>query len=227
MTPPAGSGVSRVTPAASSAARLTSSAWWSCAHSAQRRPGATVSRSSAVGQRPQRSTSQPWPSSHAAGIGQRRVGGPDPLQALGERRGVGQVDLAGRGRGAREVEMRVGEARDRDLVGLEGDPLGERVGPRLEVDLRPGERHPPVADPDRLDPAEPVVAGERRDPAGDQGVERHGVRVVGRRGAPPARRGRGRRPSPSASATLALTAQRWPTGSAPARIHVAPPPGNA
>ncbi len=127
------------------------------------------------------------------GIGQRDVGGPDELEAVGERRGSGQVDLARRGGGTREVEVRVGETRDRDLVGLEGDPFGERVGPRLEVDLRPGERHAPVADPDRLDPAEPVVAGERRDPAGDQGVERHGVRVVGRRGAPPARRDRGRR----------------------------------
>ena len=39
MTPPAGSGVSRSRRPPSSAARLASSAWWSCAQSAQRRPG--------------------------------------------------------------------------------------------------------------------------------------------------------------------------------------------
>ena len=126
------------------------------------------------------------------GIGQDEVGGPDALQTVGQRRGIGQVDLARRGGGTREVEMCVGETGDRDLVGLERDPFRERVGARLEIDLRTRERHPPVADPDRLDPAEPVVTGERRDPARDQGVERHGVRVVGRRGAPPARPGRDR-----------------------------------
>ena len=51
-----------------------------------------------------------------------------------------------------------------------------------------------IADPDRLDPTEPVVTGERGDPTGDQAVERHAVRVVGRRAAPPARHGRVRPP---------------------------------
>ena len=58
-------------------------------------------------------------------------------------------------------------------------------------DLGPGERDPPVADPDRLDPAEPRVAGERRDAAGDQRVEGHGpVSLAGRPAAPRGRRGR-------------------------------------
>ena len=39
----------------------------------------------------------------------------------------------------------------------------------------------------------PRSAGERRDPTGDQAVERHRVRVAGRPGARPARRGRARR----------------------------------
>ena len=67
ITPPAGSGVVASSPAVCSAPWLTSRPWWSCAHSATRRPGATRSRSSAVGQRPHRSTSQPNPSSHASG----------------------------------------------------------------------------------------------------------------------------------------------------------------
>ena len=39
-----------------------------------------------------------------------------------------------------EVEMGVGQARDRDLVGVQLEPDGVRVGPRLELDRRAGER---------------------------------------------------------------------------------------
>ena len=123
--------------------------------------------------------------------------------------------------------MRVGQPGDADLVGLQRDPLGERIGARLEVDLGTGEGDPAVADPDRLDPAEAAVAGERRDPAGDQGVERHRVRPSGSASSAASPSRSSPAPSPSASATRALTAHRWPTGSAPARTHVAPPPGNA
>ena len=82
--------------------------------------------------------------------------------------------------------MRVGQAGDRDLVGLERDPPRERVGPRLEVDLGAGEGDPAGADPDRLDPAEPGSPGQRRDPARDEGVERHRPRLgaIGRVGWP-------------------------------------------
>ena len=117
---------------------------------------------------------------------------PHLLEAVGERRRTGQVDLAGRRRQARKVQVGVGQARDGDLVRLEGDPLGERVGTGLQVDLGAGECDATVADPDRLDPAEPVLTGQRGDPTGDQAVERHVVRVVGRRGGQPARRDRGR-----------------------------------
>ena len=62
-----------------------------------------------------------------------------------------------------------------DLVGRELDAPGERVGRGVSRnDLGAGEGHPPVADPDRLDPAEAAVTREGRDAAGDEGVERHG-----------------------------------------------------
>ena len=82
-----------------------------------------------------------------------------------------------------EMEVRVGQARDRHLVGLEGEPPRERVGARLEGDLGAGEGDPPVADADRLDPAEAARPAERGDAAGDQGVERHAL-SRGRRGRP-------------------------------------------
>ena len=95
-------------------------------------------------------------------------------QAVVERRRVLEIDLPRGHRRLREVQVRVGQAGDRDLVRLQADPLGERVGAGLEIDLRAGERDPSVADADRLDPAEPRIAVEGRDPAGDQHVERHG-----------------------------------------------------
>jgi hypothetical protein len=158
--------------------------------------------------------------------GRRRVRGADTIQALGKRDGIGQVDLAGGVGRAGEVQVRVGQARYRHLIGLERDPLGERVGARLERDLGPGEGDPPVTDADRLDPAEATLAGQRRDPPGDEHVERHGqASGSASRATSPARSSPA--PSPSASATRALTAHRWPTGRAPARIHSAPPPGKA
>ena len=104
--------------------------------------------------------------------------------------------------------MRVGDARDRDLVGLEDDALGERVGARLEVDFGPGEGDPAVADPDGFDPAEAGVARQRRDPAGDERLERHGQASTGsaRSAASPARSSPA--PRPSASATRAFVAHR-------------------
>ena len=72
-----------------------------------------------------------------AGVAGGRVRGADAGQAVVERRGIGQVDLARGVAAPREVQVRVGEARDRHLVGLERDPLGERVGARLEVTSDP------------------------------------------------------------------------------------------
>ena len=228
MSPPAGSGVSRSTPAAverGTARRAARGGRAPTARSdgrARRSRGRRPSASGPSGRRPSRGP-RATPRGSASATWAARTRARPSASVAASVRSTWRVAAAA----SREVEVRVGETRDRDLVGLERDPLRERVGPRLEVDLRPGERHPAVADPDRLDPAEPVVAGERRDPAGDQRVERHGVRASGsaRSAASPSRSSPA--PSPSASATRALTAHRWPTGSAPARIHVAPPPGNA
>ena len=112
-------------------------------------------------------------------IARRRVRGADPGQPLDQGGSIGQVDVARRVGRAGEMEVRVGEARDRHLVGLERDPLGEWVGSRLERDLGAGEGDPPVADADGLDPAEPALARERGDPPGDEHVQRHrsGFRV--------------------------------------------------
>ena len=93
--------------------------------------------------------------------------------------------------------MGVGQARDRDLVGLQLDPERVRVGPRLELDRGAGEGDPAVADPDRLDPAEPATRRRTsrsgrvtRMSSGISGLP-VAVRIVdrapGRRGAPRAR----------------------------------------
>ncbi len=101
-----------------------------------------------------------------------------------EGRGVTEVDMARRHRGLCQVQVGVGQPGDRDLVRLEADALRERVGPCLEVHLGARERDPTVADPDRLDPAEPRVALERGDAAGDQRVKGHeAVSLSGLRGA--------------------------------------------
>src|SRR5204862_6375307 len=158
-------------------------------------------------------------------------------------RGPPEIVLGCRERGAREVEVRVGDPRNRDLAGLELDPTRVGICPRLEVDRRAGERNLPVADPDRLHPAEAGVTRARGDPAADELVERHGQPggATGGRGARSmagpqpggsassvARAARSKPvPSPSASAIRAFGPERWPASSAPARSHVAPPPGNA
>src|SRR5204863_1250965 len=115
----------------------------------------------------------------------------------------------------------------------------------LEVHRGPGEGDLPIPDPDRLDPAKALGARERRDPAVDEGVERHQAAPT-----PASAGGRGARsttgpqpagsassaaspawsspaPRPTASAIRALGPDRCPARIAPARTHVAPPPGNA
>ena len=47
------------------------------------------------------------------------MGGPDPAQAVLQRRAGREVELAGRERGRGQMEMRVGQAGDRHLVRLE------------------------------------------------------------------------------------------------------------
>ena len=71
-------------------------------------------------------------------------------------RGIGEVDVLRGDRGIDVVEVRVGQARDRDLAGLELDPERVRVGPGLEVHGAAGKGDSAAPDPDRLGPAEAV-----------------------------------------------------------------------
>ena len=96
MTPPAGSGVDRSMPAMASAARLARSAWWSCAHSATGRPGATRSRSAAVGQPPPAVRVPAVALEPGRGVRDRFVSAPDPGEAVVDRRGIREIDMAGR-----------------------------------------------------------------------------------------------------------------------------------
>src|SRR6185503_16108283 len=171
----------------------------------------------------------------------------DARQALVDGRRRRQVHLLRGDRGAGKVEVGIGQGRDGDLARVELDPAGVWVGTGFEVDGRAGEGHLAVANPDRLDPTEAGVAGEGRDAAADERVERHGqaptptTAGAGGRGAAsitgPQPGGSARsaaRPSrsspapmPAARAMRALGPDRWPASSAPARAHVAPPPGKA
>ena len=110
----------------------------------RRRPGATRSRSSAVGQRPSRSVSQPWPSSQASASAGRAWAARDHRQC--RRR-------ASAPRTGRPVERRCRPRRDGDgrRSGRGSRPRpgpartdGVRVGPRLELDRGAGERDPAV-----------------------------------------------------------------------------------
>src|SRR5260221_7766459 len=127
--------------------------------------------------------------------------------------------------------MGVDQARDGDLAGLELEALGMGIGSRLEVDRGTGERDLAGRDPDRLDPAEPGVAGERGDPACDERVEWHQPPPSSQPSGSATRAASASRsrpaPSPTASATRAFGPPRWPASSAPARTHVAPAPWNA
>ena len=109
------------------------------------------------------------------GVGREGImRGAQPRQPFIERLRVREIDLPPRDGSLREMEVRVGQPGDRDLVGFQADALREWIGPRLEEHLGAGERDAAVADPDRFDPAEPLVALQGRDAAGDQRFERHG-----------------------------------------------------
>ena len=132
---------------------------------ARRARGRRPSASGPTGRRPSRArrARRRGPRARACGRARPRA---SPSSSVGGRR---EVDLAERERRLGEMEVRVGQARDRDLVRFERDPPRERVRPGLELDLGAGEGDPAVADPDRLDPAEPGSPGQRRDPARDRG----------------------------------------------------------
>ena len=141
MRPPSGSTVSRLDRRRPRAPRGSPRASGDRGPRARRAGRARPrSRSSAVGQRPSGPWSQPWPSSQRSPSGRASPAAADRGQAAVERRGLRQVDLVAGDAALGEVEMGVGQARDRDLVGVELEPDGERVGPRLELDRRAGER---------------------------------------------------------------------------------------
>ena len=181
ITPPSGSGVDSPTPPAASAAWLASSAWWSCAQSATRRPGAARSRSSAVGQRPRRSGSQPAPSIQASAGG---------LRAAAARTRATSTSIESASSSWTRARASAASARCRcesvrpGTAASSGPSSMTRVpGPRRGVDVAdaPGRHDAPVGDADRLDPARAVVTGEGRDPAPDDEARvRHGrLRVSG------------------------------------------------
>ena len=102
------------------------------------------------------------------GVRERGVRVGDLRHAGLEGLGPGEVDLVQGSRRLGEMEMRVGQPGDRDLVGRQRDPPGERIGAGLELDLGASEGDPPIPDADRLDPAETGPSGKRRDAPGDQ-----------------------------------------------------------
>jgi len=138
--------------------------------------------------------------------------------------------VLGGGRRLEEMEVRVGQTRNRDLARLQLDPEGVRVGPRLELHGAAGEGDPATPDPDGLDPAEPVVPRKGRDPAADERIERHQPFAPAPTG-PRSSSASSSRPSPAprprARAIRAFGPVRVPASIAPARTHVAPPPRKA
>ena len=112
--------------------------------------------------------------------------GSDEVETVVQRGHPRQVDLPTHEGRLGEMEMRIGQPGDRDLIGRELDPLRERVGPGLQPHLGPGERDPSIADPHRLHPAEAGLARQGGDPACHEHVERQrsGLRVRQQRGQP-------------------------------------------
>ncbi len=63
------------------------------------------------------------------------MGAADPAQSLFEGRRIGQVHHVRRQGRTREMQVRIGQSGDGDLIRLEGDPLREGVGPGLQEHL--------------------------------------------------------------------------------------------
>ncbi len=86
-----------------------------------------------------------------------------------------QLDPGPCQRRLREVQVGIGQARDRHLVGRQPESSGPRVQGRRCLVNRPGRDHAPVVDRDRLGPAGPRVSGQGGNPPGnDQAAPRHG-----------------------------------------------------
>ena len=187
---------------------------------------------------PQRPASQPPPLEPGVGVGQALVAPPGsaPARPRASARDP-QVELGGRDGGIGQVEVGVGQARDRDLVGRERRAVACSGPARPSTSASPTRGDDPAAlDRDRLDEAEAV----RPSPASvtirpvtmrSSGIGRHAV-IRPRPVASASEQVRERRPvEPGAQAQRQgdprLGAAQVPASSAPARIQVAPPPGKA
>ena len=226
MRPPAGSGVVRSTRARASAAWLARSAWWSWAHRAQGRPGAARSRSAAVGQPPQRSESQPWPSSQVDGsvtaAWAARIHESPALSVAASDRSTWCVATAALAR-CRCASVNPGSATSsgsRAIRSVNGSARVSRSTSEPAKATRPSRIPMASTQPKPDEPASVAIRPVMSVSSGiGQGVGSASSAVSPSRSSPA--------PRPSANATRALTAHRCPTGSAPARTHIAPPPGNA
>ena len=118
IRPPGGSARSRSMPAWARAGWLTRRAWWSWAQRATERPGAT--RCEIVGGGPDAPAIVVPAVALEPGVlvSECRVSSRDPGEAIVERGARGQVDPVKRNPALGQVEVGVGQARDRDLVGV-------------------------------------------------------------------------------------------------------------
>ena len=152
--------------ATASAAELTHSEWPSWARSATLTPGATASSAWRVGfSLPQLVA----PATAAQPAARRQLGGGDALERLGQRAAAEQPQLAARERPAREVHVRVDEARH-DAAAAEVDAARASRGVGGVVEHR--------GDPLALD-------HQRRRERARRVQGAHARRPSGRYGAPP------------------------------------------
>ena len=170
ITPPAGSGLSRSTPAVVSAAWLDPAARDGRAPTARTgAPGATVSRSSAVGQRPHRSASQPWPSSQASGSASARWAAPTSGEPVRQRRGPA-TDRPGGWPAAAPARWRCASVSP-GIATSSGSSSIRSVNGSARVSSstsEPANATRPSRIPIASTQPKPVLAGERGDPAGDE-----------------------------------------------------------
>ena len=182
--------------------------------------------SSAVGQPPHRSGSQPWPSSHTSAgsrsCAARRRASPSSSDGASSRSTCRDASAAcARWRcasvspgiaswsGSSAIRTVKGSARVSRSI---SDPANATRPSRMPI----ASTHPKPESPARV-----AIRPVRSMSSGMVGQRTGSARRSARSSCPsPA-------PRPSATATRALMAHNVPTGMAPARVHVAPPPGNA
>ena len=105
-----------------------------------------------------------------ASVGSRGRRGTDTLDDIVDRPCIVEVRPAPRQGGLCEVEVCVGESRDRDLVRSETEAPCSRSQRRLDLGKPACRDDTATLDGDRLDPAWPTRSRERGDPARDEGA---------------------------------------------------------